>query len=154
MDNFFYSLGILYFISSAYNFFSYNGKRDVKIKLDTDSNELASQIDENKGKNLEKYYPRQLLGIFFFVWTYIGCVGNFPEKPFFLLNLSILILNALVLIFIGVYLAINTYKNMTFSYDAQEERIPATNSIQLTKIVYYFEMNISGAIIIIHYFIL
>lgn len=154
MDNIFYFLGILYFITSAYNFFSYDHNRDVSINTNTNISELNEESEKYKCKNPEKYYPRQLIGFLFFIWTYIGCVGGFPEKKFFILNFLVLILNALVLISMGILLAFKAFNKITNRCDFTNENKSEKTAIPLTKGVYFLEMLIVGTICTIHYFIL
>lgn len=158
MDNLFYLFGILYFVVSTYNFFTYDHNRDVSVDIDTNISDLIEETEEKKQENQEetikKYYPRYLLGFMFFIWTYIGSFGNFPEKPFFIYNLIILISYTLILIFLGFSLAYKTYRTIENNLDFPNKEKCKKKYIPLTKIIYFSEMIIVGLIITIHYFIL
>ena len=156
MDKIFYLIGVLYFVFSFYNFFSYNDKKDVSVDSDTDFSKISSmyaELEKNKRENLIKRYLIRVSNVLFFVWTYIGCIGNFPEKKLFLFNLSVLVLYVTILIFMGVILAVNMFKKIDYDRHTPEEIKEKKHTIQPTKIVYFLEMIIVGTIVIIHYFI-
>jgi len=158
MDNLFYLFGILYFVFSTYNFFTYDHNRDVSVDVDTNITDLVEETEkiqqETKGKSIKKYYPRHLLGLMFFIWTYIGSFGNFPEKTFFIYNLIILISYTLILIAMGFSLAFKTYRTIENNLEFVEKEKCEKKYIPLTKIIYFSEMVIVGTILIIHYIIL
>ena len=158
MNDLFYLFGILYFIVSFYNFFTYNHNRDVSVDVDTNISDLVEETQEkeqeNQAKTIKKYYPRYLLGLMFFIWTYIGCFGNFPEKSFFIYNLIILSTYTLILIFLGFSLAYKSYRTIENNFDFPVKENKEKKYIPLTKIVYFSETIIVGLIITIHYFIL
>jgi uncharacterized protein YacL len=157
MDNLFYLFGILYFVVSTYNFFTYDHFRDVSVDVDTNISDLVEETEEkeqeNQAKTIKKYYPRYLLGLMFFIWTYIGCFGNFPEKSFFIYNLIILSIYTLILIFLGFSLAYKAYRTIENKFDFPIKEKCKKKYIPLTKIVYFSEMIIVGLIITIHYLI-
>lgn len=158
MDNLFYLFGILYFIVSTYNFFTYDHNRDVSVDVDTNISDLVEETEEiqqeTQEETIKKYYPRYLLGIMFFIWTYIGCFGNFPEKTFFMFNLIVLALYSLILIVMGFSLAFKTYRIVENNLDFVEKEKCEKKYIPLTKIVYFLEIIIVGSILVIHYFLL
>jgi hypothetical protein len=158
MDNLFYFFGILYFIVSTYNFFTYNHNRDVSVDVDTNISDLVEETEkiqqETKQKSIEKYYPRHLLGFMFFIWTYIGCIGNFPEKQIFIYNMTLLVLYGLILIVMGFSLALKTYKTLETNSDFPQKEKCQKKHIPLSKIVYFLEMILVGIIVTIHYIIL
>ena len=158
MDNLFYLFGILYFVFSTYNFFTYDHNRDVSVDVDTNITDLVEETEkiqqETKGKSIKKYYPRYLLGLMFFLWTYIGSFGNFPEKIFFIYNLIVLITYTLILIVMGFSLAFKTYRTIENNLEFVEKEKCEKKYIPLTKIIYFLEMVVVGTIITIHYFIL
>jgi hypothetical protein len=158
MDNLFYLFGILYFVVSTYNFFTYNHNRDVSVDVDTNISDLVDETEEiqqeTQAETIKKYYPRYLLGFMFFIWTYIGSFGNFPEKPFFIYNLIILVTYALILIAMGFSLAFKTYRTIENNIEFVEKEKSEKKYIPLTKIIYFLEMNVVGSILIIHYFLL
>ncbi len=153
MDGFFYLFGILYFISSIYNFFSYDHKRDVGVDVDTNLSDLIEESEKKKENNSQKYYPRQMMAFLFLIWTYIGYFGDFPEKYLFLFNLIVLISNILILLSMGFMLAFKAHNilesHSCFPHKEKSKKI----EIPLTKIVYFLEIVIVGSILIIHYFI-
>jgi hypothetical protein len=156
MDNIFYLTGVLYFVFSVYNFFAYNDKKYVSIDSDTEFSKISDmyeELEKNKRKNIIKRYLIRIANVLFFVWTYIGCIGNFPEKQLFLFNLSVLILYITVLIFMGVILAVNMFKKIDYDRYPPDEIKEKKIKILPTKIVYFLEMIIVGTIVIIHYFI-
>ena len=158
MDNLFYLFGILYFVVSTYNFFTYNHNRDVSVDVDTNISDLVDETEEiqqeTQAETIKKYYPRYLLGLMFFIWTYIGSFGNFPEKTFFIYNLIILISYTLILIAMGFSLAFKTYRTIENNLEFVEKEKCEKKYIPLTKIIYFLEMVVVGTIITIHYFIL
>jgi hypothetical protein len=158
MDNLFYLFGILYFVVSTYNFFTYDHNRDVSVDVDTNISDLLEETEEKQQENqaeiIKKYYPRYLLGFMFFIWTYIGSFGNFPEKMFFVYNLIVLISYTLILIAMGFSLAFKTYKTIENNLEFVEKEKCEKKYIPLTKIIYFLEMVIVGSIITIHYLIL
>ena len=163
MDNIFYLLGIFYFIVSVYNFLSYNKKTHVTISSESE----FSKIKENENvKKPQKNFPRVFLAYFFFFWTYAGCVGDFPEKKFLAINLTIQIIYILFLIFTTITVFINGFKAFKREQsleeyleeeedDEEEDEYDETIrvNVPITKIVYFFEMLIIGFVLIIHYFI-
>jgi hypothetical protein len=158
MDNLFYLFGILYFVVSVYNFFAYDHKRDVSVDADTNISDLVEETEikqeQNQEKSIKKYYPRHLLGFMFFVWTYIGCVGNFPEKEIFIYNMSLLLLYGLILIAMGFSLALKTFRTLETNSDFPKKENCQKTHIPLSKIVYFLEIILVGTILIIHYFLL
>lgn len=149
MDTIFYSLGVMYFIVSFYNLYTYDHSRDVSISADSNISDIIEDAEKKDEKYIQKYYPRQTLGILFFIWTYIGCVGGFPEKPLFIFNLTVLIVNILILVTMGFLLGIKAFSSvLNFKPYSQENK---KNKIPLTKIVYFLETITVGLIIGIHY---
>lgn len=154
MNNLFYLFGILYFITSVYNFFSYDHKRDVGVDIDTNLSDLVEETEKKQESTSQKYYPRQMVGFLFFIWTCVGYLGDFPEKTLFLYNLILLALNFFILILMGFMLAVKAHNilehNWSFPHKEKSEKI----EIPLTKIVYLLEIIIVGSILVIHYFLL
>jgi hypothetical protein len=154
MNNLFYLFGILYFITSVYNFFSYDHKRDVGVDIDTNLSDLVEETEKKQERNSQMYYPRQMVAFLFFIWTCIGYLADFPEKTLFLYNLVLLALNFFILISIGFMLAVKAHNilenNWSFPHKEKSEKI----EIPLTKIVYFLEIIIVGSILVIHYFLL
>ena len=166
MNNIFYLIGILYFIVSVYNFLFY----DKKNRAELNSESEFSKIKENQNvKKPEKNSPRVFLSYLFFFWTYVGCVGDFPEKFFLVINFTIQLIYIVFLILITIKVFINGFKEFKREQsleqyleedetqeDEQENEYYKTikRNIPITKILYFFEILIIGNILIIHFFIL
>ena len=60
MDNLFYLFGILYFVVSTYNFFTYDHNRDVSVDVDTNISDLLEETEkkqqETQAETIKKYY--------------------------------------------------------------------------------------------------
>lgn len=154
MDNIFYLFGILYCVVSIYNFFTYDHKRDVGVNLNTFMYEVNEKKEETKSNFIEKYYPRNLLGFMFFIWTYIGCVGDFPQRNFFIVNMVVLILYFFIILIIVFFLTVKAYRKIECNYFSKEKEKRKKIYLPLTKYVYFLEMILVAYILIIHYFIL
>ena len=153
MENIFYSLGILYFIVSYYNFISYDHKRDVCLGAKNNILDLTESQDYCKPKKSDKYYPRQLLGVLFFIWNYVGYVSDFPEKDFFLFNLFLLITHFLFLIYLGFALAVNYTNFIMNRINFSNKKVPKKLHLPISKIVYFIEFLSVSGILALHYLI-
>jgi hypothetical protein len=154
MDYFFYELGILYFAVSIYNFLHYDYNRCFVLGLNSNTSDLTGKLEKKEEGVFKKHYPRKVVGFMFFVWTYIGCVGGFPEGKFFILNLIVSVSYFAVVCVFVFYIALRTYKAKINACDFIEQQKDIKNPIKLTKIVYFLEIILVGAILTIHYFIL
>lgn len=153
MNNLFYLFGIIYFIISVYNFFSYDHKRDVGVDIDTNLSDLVEETEKKQERNSQMYYPRQMLAFLFFIWTCIGYLADFPEKTLFLYNLILLGLNFSILILMGFMLAFKAHNILENNWSFPHKEKSEKNEIPLTKIVYFLEIGIVGTILIFHYLI-
>jgi hypothetical protein len=112
---------------------------------------LYRQKSEVKISKYTKYYPRQLLGILFFIWTYIGYVSDLPEKHFFLINLIVLGIYLFILIFSSFSIIINFIISKSPRTIVHNKEYRKQKKIPLAKIVYFFEIILSQAIITNHF---
>ena len=155
MDYFFYELGILYFAVSIYNFLYYDYNRYFGLSSASNAPDLTDKLEKKEREgSFKKYYPRQVVGFMFFVWTYIGCVGGFPEEFFFKLNLIVSISYFIVVCVLVFYIAFKAFKARRNTCDFVEGKKHSKQPVKLTKIIYFLEIILIGKILIIHYFII
>jgi hypothetical protein len=152
MDNSFYLLGVLYFAVSIYNFLSHDCNKC--LNLSSDESDLKDEFKKKEEGAFKKYYPRQMVGVLFFVWTCIGSFGGFPEEKFFMLNLIVSVSYFIVLCIVLIYMVITTSNETKDTYGLKKGDETCQKPFKLTEIVYFSEIILIGTILTIHYFIL
>ena len=152
MDNSFYLLGLLYFAVSIYNFLSHDPNKCLSLSYTT--YDLKDKFKKKEEGVFKKYYPRQMVGLMFFVWTCIGSFGGFPEEKFFMLNFIVSISYFIVLFIVVLYMAVTTHKKSKHTHDLSKDEEICKKPFKLTEIVYFLEIILVGTILTIHYFTL